>query len=553
MDSVIQLEVWFEEAHPGFLPAVLAARETVGLRGLARRWVADARPWARAALQEYIEAGCDQAGHRPLVKALYKAAEAAGDAALVGAFLVAFDRLVPRKLTVIGRWDWRTRESVQDVVLRYDPSIPVGPGRARHLGRFSRPTRLYLQRRALRFFRRLGYRQPDRFRQVVAAALARYADEHLSTTENLLDSWGLHHLLFGRSPLLTRTRRGTVLAAGASLETLQPAPLHPAAWYAPAAAADLLALVAGAKAALVRGWALALLRAAHPTALQTLELDAVTALLASPYEDAQTAGAAALADRAELARLPRERWLALLGLSGPVAAQAVCAAAATHVDPQRLGAAECVRLARLPVAPVARLGWQWTQALAAPLPVALPLTGARVAEVRAAAAAWLADRLAREPDAQPTQVRDLVDAAAADVRAHGLALVASDRFRDEALLWEALPETPYADVRRFLLQHIEARRTHVDQRRALWLDTLLALGSGSSARGRALRQIGDRLERHPEEAPELLRLLGFALRSVSAPDRRQALAVIVGAVHRQPALRAVVAARFPELALEAAA
>ncbi|MEZ4467740.1 MAG: hypothetical protein R3F43_25680 [bacterium] len=552
---MLRIEAWFEGAHPGFLDAVLAVGDTGKLRGLARRWVADARPWARRMLLDYIADGCDRPGHRALVKALYKAAEGAALHDVVGAFLVAFDRLAPRKLTVVGRWDWRTRTSYQEVELRRDASIPVSTSRARREGRFTRRTRLYLGRRAFRHLRHLGFRDAGAYREAAVATLLRYAEADLTTPENILDAWGLHHLLFGRSPVLDRLRTGTVLAPGASLDALRPAPIHVHVWLDPAARPALIVLLAGAEAGVVRAWALQILRDHHPAALDAPTLDELTALLSSPHEEAQQAGAGALQGRADLGALPLAAWLRLLAVQGAIAVEAICAAARQVVDPARLSLAECVRLARQPVAPVARLGLEWARAPRRDdaLAALLPLAGAPLREIRDAALPWLAERLGADAAATPALVREVIDAPTADARAHGLALLGHPRYQDAELIWAALPETPYADVRRFLLAHIERRRDQVDVARGLWVDTLLGLGSGSAARGRALRQIGERLVAHPGEADVLLPLLGVALRGVSGPDRRQGLAVLARAVVRRPSWRADAARYFPEIRFPEAA
>jgi len=60
-------------------------------------------------------------------------------------------------------------------------------------------------------------------------------------------------------------------------------------------------------------------------------------------------------------------------------------------------------------------------------------------------------------------------------------------------------------------------------------------------------QIAERVAAHPDEAAALLPLLSIALRSLRAPERRAALAALVRAVDRQPALAAAVAESVPEL------
>src|SRR6185295_19254420 len=70
------------------------------LAALADRWKQDPRPWARDQIFRYLALPLDRPGHHPVVKRLFKRAEAASDHELVAAFLVAFDRLVRRERRV---------------------------------------------------------------------------------------------------------------------------------------------------------------------------------------------------------------------------------------------------------------------------------------------------------------------------------------------------------------------------------------------------------------------------------------------------------------------
>ena len=67
------------------------------LAGLADRWKQDPRPWAREQIFKYLAMPMDRPGHHPVVKRLFKHAEAKADDELMAAFLVAFDRLVRRQ------------------------------------------------------------------------------------------------------------------------------------------------------------------------------------------------------------------------------------------------------------------------------------------------------------------------------------------------------------------------------------------------------------------------------------------------------------------------
>src|SRR5205823_4180243 len=68
---------------------------------------------------------------------------------------------------------------------------------------FTYKTRHYLQRRAWRYFRRVGFQKPEKFVPAVADALRRYVDDDLKLGENLLDSWSLMHGCFFESDVIT--------------------------------------------------------------------------------------------------------------------------------------------------------------------------------------------------------------------------------------------------------------------------------------------------------------------------------------------------------------
>ncbi|KYF48199.1 hypothetical protein BE04_07880, partial [Sorangium cellulosum] len=460
--STLLLDERFEAGDDRFVDEVLASEAGRKLKALAPRWYADGRPFARRALLRYIDDGCDRPHHRAIVKTLYKLAEHAGDDEVIGHFMVAFDRLVRRKLVKVPRYDWQTGTSHEEPYLVNDTRAPVRlpPGDVES-PRFSRRTRHYLRRRAFRYFRRLGRRDAARYGRAIRAALALYRDEHLDRPERLLDAWGLLHALYWGSPVLERLPRGVRLAEGAALADLEPAPLYPEAWQG--AFDEVLGLVTAARSRAVRSFAIALLGRAYAAELRGLSVARVRALLESPHDEVQTFAAGLLQQIPGLEGLPIADWLSLLRTENAAALAFLCEAVVKHVAPARLSLAECVDLAHARAAPVAEIGLRWVKTkpvkTAADLDTIARLATAGAPRVREEAVAWLIDALRSSPHSRAEHVRDLLDARHEEVRARGLELFESDaRFRDDTGLWAALAETPHADARAFLIRHLTARK-----------------------------------------------------------------------------------------------
>jgi hypothetical protein len=555
---VLLLELWLEEANPRLLPELFATTDTGPLKGWARRWAVDPAPFAREQLRDYIADGCDRPGHRALVKALYKAVEGANDAQAMSWFMVAFDRLAPRELVEVVHWDWNSRTTYAAKELHFVRTLPRGSWGADRTGRFSKRTRLYLARRALRWYRHLGFRDPVAFRAAALLALKGYDDQHLNSPEHLLSAWGLTHLIYyGNDDILRRQVRGIAVAWGKSLDDLVPAPLHPQVWAtAPEA---LLNLVCEAHATVVRTWAHSLLRQDHSPWLDALDLDAVRALLTAGNDQAVELGIERLEALPGLNAVGIELWLELLAIEHGDVLPRIIKLVETHVSPKRLRRDQLLALAQARFAPPALLGLGWLRDLSlgsgADLESALGLMDAPVPSVRAEALTWIAELLRISNFAQAEHVRDLLDARYEEARAVGLSLLTSERWRDETLLWAALPETPYPNVQVALVDHLRSREAQYSPktRQQVWARALLAIHGGGRARGHAVRQIAQRLRHHPSEADALLRLLGLALRSVRVTDRRAALAAVTQAAFERPELRPAIAEHLPELTLFAQA
>ena len=184
----------FSSEHDQFLETLRANDNAPALASFAARWLDDPRPWAREQLFAYVHAPMNCPGHEALVRRLFKGAEARSDHEIMGAFLVAFDRLVRREVQT--RWHWDGGSWTEEVLVARGPIIAHMPAdrswrpwvsAAHRL--FSTRSRLYLRKRAWRHFRRLGFQDPEAYLDALAPALMRYRDDDLADGEALLDSW----------------------------------------------------------------------------------------------------------------------------------------------------------------------------------------------------------------------------------------------------------------------------------------------------------------------------------------------------------------------------
>src|SRR6476469_9928099 len=89
-------EELFARGDAGFVDELRRVHFADRLGDFAPRWYESPQPFARQALFDYLAWPLNAYRHEPLVKRLFKRAEAAGDDELMGAFLVAFDRTVRR-------------------------------------------------------------------------------------------------------------------------------------------------------------------------------------------------------------------------------------------------------------------------------------------------------------------------------------------------------------------------------------------------------------------------------------------------------------------------
>jgi hypothetical protein len=555
--SILLIEEYFEAEDDRFLEELLPSVAEKRLQNFATRWYQAKTPFAREMLLRYIDDGCDRPHHRPMVKRLFKLAEAAADDEAMSRFMVAFDRLSKRVLVQTKDW----RGNVHRHLAPAEPGIPMRFSYSRQkpksffpAPRFSRVTRLYLQRRAFRYFRKIGRADPERYGRVIRGALLRYQDQHLQKPENLLDAWSLMHILYWGSPVLLRNARGIRVAKDRSMAQLGPAPYCLQAWGK--RFPEILELFEQAQSRTVRMYCQKLLLRDYAEELVRLPLSRILHLVGAAYEEVQNLGVEVLRGAKGLETLAVEDWLTLLKIENLFALPVLCDLAVKHIKPDQLSLAQAITLARTKFAPVAELGLLWLLEKRAEseedLLRMLSLANAEVPGVRQQAIDFVLQELTASHLFKPEHLRELLDSKYADVRERALALMWTEpKTRESVVLWGALSESPYDDVRAQLLGRLKEfePRFSPDTLRAVWATALLNIHRGGRAKRLVVNQVANRILSSPPEAGALVPLLGIALRSVRAPERRGALAALARAALRRPELRALLGQKLPELKL----
>jgi hypothetical protein len=102
------LEEMLERGDPAFVDALRSFDDAETLASFGARWYADKRPASRRLLLDYLDRPLNAFRHEPLVKRLFKLAEAAGDDEAMARFLVLFDRSIRREESRRARFESRT-------------------------------------------------------------------------------------------------------------------------------------------------------------------------------------------------------------------------------------------------------------------------------------------------------------------------------------------------------------------------------------------------------------------------------------------------------------
>jgi hypothetical protein len=581
--STLLVDESFAAQDDEFVDRVRSVTAIKYLAALADRWKTDPRPWARRQIFAYLALPMDRPGHHPLVKRLFKHAEAKRDDELMAAFLVAFDRLVRRRRRMRGRYNsqsrrwWQEEElfAPRDQILASAKGrnarnprtgewihVPGMTGPPKHGRLFSSRTRAYLRRRACRYFRRMGFQRPAEYPRAVAMALALYRDDDMAAGENIIDNWSLMNIAFRRSPVLQFSRSRVVVAAGRSMGELVAAPRFEDIWKRPESAAVLIELVSNAYSRLVRVWAIQLFKQDHAATLQAITASELLTLLDHPDEEVQQFGAGLLQKLSGLDNWPITIWLSLLQTRSVTALATICQAMSERVAPMRLSLEQCVTLACARATPVARLGLSWLVSRVVTGPhdraTIARLAGAECVAVGADAASYALSIVGSPQAYRMEDVCPFFDSLNQEVR-RGASdwLTPQSPGYDDPALWSRLLETPYDDVRFRLVEELNKRTREPNGPPALrrqdlsmvWTTVLLGIHRGGRAKLKAIRQLSEAIARQPDRAERLVPVLAVAIRSVRPPEARAGLAAVLAAVATRPELEATVARCIPELRL----
>jgi len=575
---------FFDREDERFVDELRKVSHAPSLAGFVDRWKVDARPWPRRQIFEYLRKPLNAPGHHVVVKRLFKQAEQRGDHELTAAFLAAFDRLIRRVRLRKRRYEWipETRQSLvheteylatpKNAILPSVPRQVTNPftGKTmelpprRYYGDldearlFSYRTRRYLRRRVWRYFRRLGFQKPAEYVPAVTRGLLEYVDDDVRAAENLLDCRSLTQVCFGKHPALEFTPATTRLKAGRSLAELAAAPYFEPLWKQAEAVSSLLRLLTDAQSRPVRLWARQLLERHHAGALAKLPIESLFRLLDHDDAELQQFGATLLASMPGVGAWPVETWLRLIGVRDPTAQAIVCEQLLKHVAPARIDLGQALQLATANATPVARIGLQFLRSRKWDDPAdrraLVGLGSARSAAVGRELAKWALGLVGTGERYERDVVVALFDSLLESIRG-----AACDWFagaaaaQDDPLVWTRLMETPFHDVRLRIVELLDRRaaRPRIDARdlAPLWTSVLLGVHRGGRHKLRAVEQLAAAMVDRPETAPQLLPVLGAAVRSVRPPEQRAGLAAVASLVERRPDLAGLVRQSLPELTL----
>lgn len=577
--SKLLVEESFAAGEDQFLDEFRKIRSHEFLVAFVDRWLADDRIWSRQQMAAYLNGTLNLPGHEVVFKRLVRHFEDSSDHEMLGHLMVALDRIVRRQRVREQKYSWRPRAAwtVERLVAKPNKTVidrppetqehktPLGgtytivrPGVANHRGNrlFTQRTRAYLRRRVWRYFRHLSYRAPSAYLRHVTDGLRKYRDEDLRVGENIIDNWSLMHVCFFGHAAISFGPAHTNLSPGHSLAELSPSPYQPNLWRSAAAAEYLVSLICTAESALVRIWAMELLKAEHHGAIGKMDAASLAAMLSHHDPRVQEFSRQLFERHAGLANLPLSSWLTLVDSAAPAALETVCNALERHVAPQRFSIDQVLRLVLASPVPVARLGFRFLQTKHAQS----PLDGARLAtlsQVRCAVLAsestrWSLQLLGCQSEPELDDIVQFFDSPHKVVRKEAFEWLSSHgvSWSAEPAFWTRLIETPYADVNVRLIDILQRQSVPVEDAsdlKPLWSGVILGIHTGGRAKLLAIDQLKDAIAEDHRCAQKLLPVLLAAVRSVRAPERRRALAAIAALLENTPTLGPVVSKYLPEL------
>ncbi len=558
-NSTIVLEEYFNTQNQYFLSVLRSVKSSKFLKAFSERWKQDPRPWAREQLIQYLGMPFTVMGHHPLVKNLFKHAEARQDDELMGLFMLAFDRTIRRERKKFRQWDWESQTVFEGetLVLPHNSLIPNGYEMGGNGVLFSSHTRYYLRRRAWRYIRKLAWSEPQRYLALAGDWLARYQDSDFSKVEHILDNWGFIHACYYHHSAFEFTAAKAAIREGQALEQLEVAPYRPELWETPQAYDRLTTLLLSARSALVRRWARQMLEQKHGPALQELSVEFIIQLLENPHPDLQNFGADLFHSLKQLHSLPLSTWFKLLATDNPDVQARICDKMREVVRPDRLNLGDCLELSIARQAPVAQLGFEFLKLrtlVREDIPRLSQLAEAQCEALAGELAGFALGHLGQEDNYQNDSVIRFFDSLQANCRHSAWQWLtdAPANVQNDSQLWIRLLETPYDDLKLNLINWLERQSipgAGSDNLSLIWRSVLLNIQRGSRQKLKALRQVSRALIEHPDKAEMLLPILGVAIRSVRTTEAGDGLAAVVSVIDRRPDLLEPVQAHLPELQL----
>lgn len=444
-DSVLEeFRPLYERGDLQFIERLRHCTNASALAGFAATWFDDHRPEARQLLVSYLRGPLQTPGHRPLLKRLFKLAERADDAEIMGLFLVSLDRAICRK---------RPGEDV-----------------------FSMHTRSYLRRRTWRYFRRLGKADPRRYVTTVRRALVCYREVDVEGREKFLRNWGLLHILFHRSPDLKANASRWVWTAATEWHAPRPAPAFREAWKADGR--PLLELVRDAPSRLVADWAIRMTRQHHGALLREVATATLLGWLGHPAHEVMKCAIDLLKER-DLSSLTVSYWTDLLSrVTDLVSLEKLGTFLREWLSPERVGWQEAFWFLRDARPPVAQLGFwlvrgHWAVGVL-DLRDLLALTDSVSAEIRRTWLRWLEHIWKGAAGLEPRMFLRLFESPHSEVRKAVCQWFGQELARRaDGSVWEQLMQSPQDDVRGWVADLL-SRQEHASRRKYLSINQFAA-------------------------------------------------------------------------------